>query len=184
MDARHQTQAHIAIWTGIRNLCGWLAAAGSASFTELKWGGICSDYLLAGLFFCEAVMVRLGKQFSPFTGASISVLTLVVIAYLGQAGIAYKYMAVVSNFGLGALIAVLCIKSRRLAEGNWIERTLHSLLVIFALHFFLRSVLTFNMLDGVQSTQQLINSQYWTLNDFRLIHQCIARPRYSRCCDR
>jgi diguanylate cyclase (GGDEF)-like protein len=120
-------------------------------------------YLLAGLFFCEAVMVRLGKQFSPFTGASISVLTLVVIAYLGQAGIAYKYMAVVSNFGLGALIAVLCIKSQRLAEGNWIERTLHSLLVIFALHFFLRSVLTFNMLDGVQSTQQLINSQYWTL---------------------
>ncbi len=120
-------------------------------------------YLLAGLFFCEAVMVRLGRPFSPFVGASISVFTLAIIAYFAQAGIAYKYMAIASNFGLGTMIAVLCIKSRKLAEGNWIERTLHSVLVIFAMHFYLRSVLTFNMLDGVKSSEQLINSQYWAL---------------------
>lgn len=120
-------------------------------------------YLLAGLFFCEAVMARLGQPLFPFAGASISVLTLAIIAYLAQAGIAYKYMAIASNFGLGTMIAVLCIKSRKLADGNWIERTLHSVLVIFAMHFYLRSVLTFNMLDGVKSSEQLINSQYWVL---------------------
>lgn len=80
-------------------------------------------YLLAGLFFCEAVMVRLGGPFSPFAGTAISVLTLTVIAYLAQAGAAYKYMAIVSNCGLGAMITVLCIKSRKLKEGNWIELT-------------------------------------------------------------
>ena len=120
-------------------------------------------YLLAGLFFCEAVMVRLGRPFSPFAGVAISVLTLAMIAYLAQAGIAYKYIAIVSNFGLGAMIAVLCIKSQQLTEGNWIERTLHSVLMIFAMHFFLRSVLTFNMLDGVASSEELISSKYWTL---------------------
>ena len=120
-------------------------------------------YLLAGLFFCEAVMVRLGKQFSPFAGGAISVLTLAVIAYLAQAGIAYKYMAIVSNFGLGAMVSILCIKSRNLAAGNWIERTLHGVLVVFAAHFFLRSVLTFNMVEGIQSTEQLINSEYWAV---------------------
>lgn len=165
MGARHQTQTYVVIRTGVRNICDRLAATGTASSTKLKCSGIYRHclYLLAGLFFCEAVMVRLGRPFSLFAGVAISVLTLAMIAYLAQAGIAYKYMAIVSNFGLGAMIAVLCIKSQQLAEGNWIERTLHSVLMIFAMHFFLRSVLTFNMLDGVASSEELISSKYWTL---------------------
>jgi hypothetical protein len=57
-------------------------------------------YLLAGLFFCEAVMLRLDKQFSPFAGASISVLTLTVIGYLAQVGADYKYMPLHPILGL------------------------------------------------------------------------------------
>ncbi|CAN7442013.1 MULTISPECIES: GGDEF domain-containing protein [Brucella] len=120
-------------------------------------------YLLAGLFFCEAVMLRLDKQFSPFAGASISVLTLAVIGYLAQVGADYKYMAVASNFGLGAMIATLCLQSRALMQGKWIERTLHGFLTILAAHFFLRSILTVKMLSGISTTEQLIRSQYWTL---------------------
>ncbi|MEN5277220.1 GGDEF domain-containing protein [Brucella sp. TWI432] len=118
-------------------------------------------YLAACLMFCEAVMLRLGKQFSPFAGSFICAITLISIGYMTHAGMPYGDMATAANFGLGSLLTILCFKSREWRKGDWVERIFHDALIVFAAHFFLRSVFTIGMLNDVLSPEQLVESRYW-----------------------
>ena len=118
-------------------------------------------YLAACLLFCEAVMLRLGEQFPPFAGGFICAVTLAVIGYMAQAGMHYSHMATAANFGLGSMLTILCFKAKELGKGDWIERIFHNVLIVFTVHFLLRSVFTIRMLDGVVSPELLVESRYW-----------------------
>lgn len=118
-------------------------------------------YLAACLMFCEAVMLRLGKQFSPFAGSLICAITLIIIGHMTHAGMSYGEMITAANLGLGSLLANLCFKTREWRKGDWVERIFHNVLIVVAAHFFLCNVFTIRMLDGVSSSEQLIESRYW-----------------------
>ncbi|MDH7788907.1 diguanylate cyclase (GGDEF)-like protein [Ochrobactrum sp. 19YEA23] len=116
----------------------------------------------AGWLFCQAVMVRLGREFPPVPASLITVSTLAAVGLLSWQGAIYSYLVVAANVGLGTLAAVLCLHARRVPGDRWIETALRLVLALLAAHFFLRSIFTIVMLDDVVSSGELLSLPYWS----------------------
>lgn len=117
-------------------------------------------YTLAVIMACEGILVRSGRRLGVrFDLAFFLVMVLLVwfYFYVERSVVARVY---VQNFGYGLVMLLTAWRLRVLAAGRYVDRALFWILLIFALQFFPRTVLTIG-LSGPVEPRAFGESAFW-----------------------
>lgn len=117
-------------------------------------------YTSAVLAAAEGILLRSQKRFGWRLDVAVVCLITLALAwffYIDRSLLARIY---IQNFGYGAILLVAALKLRLLVRGRLVDKALFWVLLIFALHFFPRTLLTAGLSSPVDRVT-FANSVFW-----------------------
>lgn len=102
----------------------------------------CIFYTAAVLFATEAILVRSGQRFGLKTDLIVGALIVGLIWYFFYVDRNLLARVYIMNFGYGLILLSAAIKLQHLRHARYVDRALFWILLIFAVQFFPRTVMT------------------------------------------
>lgn len=117
-------------------------------------------YVSAVLSASHGILMRSGKRFGRIPALLLLVLSTGLIWYFFYIDRNLVMRIYVQNFGFGLIFLVTALRLTRLARGRLIDRALFWTLLVFAVQFFLRTMLTVDS-DRPMVTDNFEHSLFW-----------------------
>jgi len=130
--------------------------------------------LVSGLVYCAgavaialSVLQRAGRATPSYLAALLLICLMVTLGrwYYAAVENSLAIRAYILNFGLGAIILVGVLGARPLAAGSRSDRIIFWLILVVALHFFPRMMLTAATISEDDSAQ-VATTAFWRANTF------------------
>lgn len=117
-------------------------------------------YTAAVIAAAEGVLLRSGKPLGLGTDAIILIASMLLLAYFFYVDRNLLARIYIQNFGYGLILLTAAVRLWPLARGRNVDRVLFWVLLVFALHFFPRTILTIGFSAPV-GTETFANSVFW-----------------------
>lgn len=117
-------------------------------------------YTIAVLFLCEGVLRRSGKSLRAVIGFALLGAIMVGLWFFATIVPSTLARVYVQNFGYGTILLVTAFKLVSLRRSKWVDQVLFWVLLIFAVQFFPRTVLTIG-LNSPSSAEAFGSSLFW-----------------------
>jgi len=145
-----------------------LLFAAGVMMQVFKWpAGLVSNALASALFYtsavlllCEGVLRRSGKRFGTVVALAMLEAIMAGLWFFATLVPSTLVRVYIQNFGYGAILLVAALKLVSLKRGKWVDRVLFWVLLVFAVQFFPRTVLTMG-LSSPGSAEAFASSLFW-----------------------
>ncbi|MFC6489212.1 GGDEF domain-containing protein [Nitratireductor sp. GCM10026969] len=117
-------------------------------------------YTTAVLLLAEGVLRRSGKSFGMTAGLAMLAAIMAGLWYFAVIVPDVLVRIYIQNFGYGAILLFAALRLGALRYGKWADRVLFWVMLVFAVQFFLRTVLTIG-LRTPDSTEAFAASIFW-----------------------
>ena len=117
-------------------------------------------YTAAVIAAAEGILLRSGKPLGLGTDAVILIASMLLLAYFFYVDRNLLARIYIQNFGYGLILLTAAVRLWPLARGRNVDRVLFWVLLVFALHFFPRTILTIGFSAPV-GTETFANSVFW-----------------------
>lgn len=133
----------------------------------------CMFYAMATVLFADATLRRLQLRPNYLLnfGAAAAIVAATAWFYYGQRNLDARVY--VMNFGFGLLLLVAALRIAKTVRGA-IDRTLFWVLLIFALQFFPRTLLTVGYVGSHPDRDMVVRSPFWIWLNFSFILFTVA----------